>query len=266
MPSAAFNLEEYLQDLAEQRDAGLLDEEEYQETLRRITKEETSSPRIKVNVEPISEEEPIIKRLADLYYRELFGRVQNDSDQKLVNDVLLARCGSKVAGALWYTLEPTPGYRGCNYLDMLYVLPEFRKAGVGTELLSRLLTYTPENFCIITYAWKPSQDFYSRHGFLATDRTDEKEGQSFRLMVLPLTKKSFERYCREKRGDWLEGMEEVLGCCGNRFDTGFLNKWIDAISNLEPEQETDLAQNPFTAFIYQKNGMKHRLLEYCEKL
>ena len=55
-------------------------------------------------------------------------------------------------------------YENCVYLDMMYVLPEFRRKNVGAKLLAQMLHEVPDEHSILTFAWKPAIDFYHRHG------------------------------------------------------------------------------------------------------
>ena len=143
---------------------------------------------------------------------------------------------------------------------MLYILDEYCGTGLGTQLLLHLLEQTPPNQCIITYAWKPAIDFYSKHGFLLTEDINEKEEQLFQKMVLPSTKQSFERYCREKEENYFEGLEDMISISHPTYDLSFLNRFVNRISNLHPAQEKNYFQNPFTVFIYQRAGLNHDLL------
>jgi GNAT superfamily N-acetyltransferase len=254
-----FNMDEYKQDLNAQFLGGLISEEELAQALQ-ILDRSNRSIKVSIDLERRPEDDEDVLRMKDLYYRTLFGRVQQEQDHKLVTDVIFGSVSGKPAGALWYAQSPTPDYRGCVYLDMLYVLEEFRGSGLGTNLLLGLLQQTPEDHCIITYAWKPSIDFYQRHGFLLADQAAEKEDEHFEKMVLPLTKKSFDKYCRRKGHGYLDGFEEMADFIKNPYPD-FASDFVSAIANLSPEDEEDLSKNPFTAFIYQRAGLDHSLLK-----
>ena len=183
-------VEAYLSSLKKQLRDGLIDRDEYKTSVALLKPKAKVTARKTFTIEEASPDEELVKRLETLYYRELFGRKPSERDHKLHNEVLIGKDELQVAGAIWYTLEPTPGYKNCVYLDMIFVGNEYRKTGLGTQLMFNLLSYTPEEHSIITYAWKPVIDFYRRHGFLSTDEESTKGGQLFLKMVLPLTQKN----------------------------------------------------------------------------
>lgn len=249
----------YLASLRKEVHQGLISQQEYESSVRMFAPKTTTQNKPKISIEYVSENETT-QRLENLYYRELFGRKRDEDDEHLDNEIMLGKLNDKPAGALWYSIAPTLAYKGCMYLDMLLVLNEFRNTGLGTQLMLNLLEQTSPNQCIITYAWKPAMDFYSKHGFLIAEETDEKGGQIFQKMVLPLTKRSFERYCREKEGNRLEGLDDMISLSHPTYDMAFLNSFVNAIDNLKPHQERDFSLNPFTVFLYHRAGLDHVLL------
>jgi len=249
----------YLANLQKQVRKGLITQQEYEDSVRVLQPKTTTPLKPQISIEYTSENETT-KRLENLYYRELFGRKSNEDDDHLNNEIIVGHINNRPAGALWYSIAPTPAYNNCVYLDMLYVRNDFRNTGLGTHLLLHLLEQTPPNECIITHAWKPALDFYSKHGFLITEEDYEKDGQFFQKMVLPLSKRSFDRYCREKEGNHFEGLEDMVSLSHPTYDLTFLNHFCNNISNLHPHQERDFALNPFTVFIYQRAGLDHALV------
>lgn len=262
------NLETYRRDLAVQYSEGLITSEELADSLTFIDGQR-EKPTYSIEIEERPQNDPVIQRLEDFYYRELFGRLQNENDDRLIGtEVLFGTVNGKAAGALWYAVEPSTQYRNCVYLDQLYVLNEFRGTKLGTHLLLELLQRTPEDHCIITFAWKPAIEFYRSHGFLTTNQSAEKEGeddqdvQHFQKMVLPLTRASFNRYRKEKGEEYLEGLEDMITFLPTTtLQAEFTSKFVSAIANLKPKQESDLSQNPFTVFLYQRAGLEHVLLK-----
>ncbi len=150
---------------------------------------------------------------------------------------------------------------------MIFVGNEYRKTGLGTQLMLHLLSQTPEEHSIITYAWKPVIDFYRRHGFLSTDEESTKGGQLFLKMVLPLTKKSFEKYCREKAqvGNYFDAYDELIAEDDPIFNVEYLSLFVNSVANLTPEQEQDFSENPFTALLYHRAKQEHVLLAERKK-
>ncbi len=264
-----FDLDAYRKELMEQRNNGDLTEEELAEALTFVDPVKRQRPTCHIEIGEREENDPLVCRLEDLYYRQLFGRPRNEDDHRLITEVLLGSVDGKPGGALWYALEPTPDYKRCVYLDMLYVLEEFRGTKLGTNLLLELVQRTPEDHCIITYAWKPAIEFYRQHGFLTTNQKAEKEGmdeddvQEFLKMVLPLTNASFNRYAKDKGEEYFEGFEEMMSSLsfrGKREAADFTSRLVNAIEGLKKKQEADLSQNPFTVFLYKKAGLEHALL------
>ncbi|NQV91292.1 GNAT family N-acetyltransferase [Candidatus Woesearchaeota archaeon] len=250
----------YLKELKHDVHKGLLTQEEYNETLVALGLTEKKKSISDYFIEDINLDDPTVSKLETLYYREIFGRKKRKKDSTLINEVLVGKVGLDVAGAIWYCDEPTPDYKKCVYIDMMLVLPEYRGSGLGSRLLHQVLERTPSDHCLITYAWKPSIDFYRKHGFLTTEQESDKEDQFFQKMVLPLTKKSFDRYCREKAGNYFEGLEEIFSVLNKRCEEDFLSDFVNAVSNLSDTEEEHQPLSPFTVFIYDKCKLKHPLL------
>ena len=255
-------VEAYLSSLKKQLRDGLIDRDEYKTSVALLKPKAKVTARKTFTIEEASPDEELVKRLETLYYRELFGRKPSERDHKLHNEVLIGKDGLQAAGAIWYTLEPTPGYKNCVYLDMIFVGNEYRKTGLGTQLMFNLLSYTPEEHSIITYAWKPVIDFYRRHGFLSTDEESTKGGQLFLKMVLPLTQKSFDKYCREKAnvGNYFDAYDELITEEDPIFNLDYLNLFVNSVANLTQEEERDFSLNPFTALLYHRAKQEHSLL------
>ena len=59
----------------------------------------------------------------------------------------------------------------CFYLHDIIVDPAYRKKGIGTEIVTNLLTYIKKNACpnatILLMAHKGSEDFYRSFGFIS---------------------------------------------------------------------------------------------------
>jgi len=254
------HIKAYLKQLQCDVRKGLLTQDEYEDTLHHFGLAEKKRSLSTLLVEDIDVDNPIVSKLETLYYREIFGRRKQNNDSSLMNEVLIGKVDNDVAGAIWYCDEPTPDYCRCVYIDMMLVLPEYRGSGLGSHLLYQVLERTSLDRCLITYAWKASIDFYRKHGFLTTEQESEKEDQFFQKMVLPLTKKAFDRYCREKEGNYFEGLDEIFSVSNHRYGMEFLNTFINAVSNFSLEEQEDLALNPFTVFIYDKCGKEHSLL------
>ncbi len=247
-----YDFEEYRRELSRDYGEGLLTEDEYAEALCRINAPRQKEKREITVVEAAEEDIEKVQRLEDFYHRELFGRVSSEEDHKLVTLPLLGFVNERVGGALWYASEPTPDYKGCLYLDMLYVLEEFRGSRLGSRLLAGMLEQVKEEHCIITYAWKPSEEFYRVHGFLPTEQEAEKEGEHFRKFVLPLDSFSLERYCREAAADPFELYEELVD---SSFPPDFMEKFREAVENGSNFKVP--GENPLTAFLYRKAGRIH---------
>jgi len=255
-----FTIKEYAQELRDQHEQGLISDDELAESLSLLGITPSLTKKVEhVDFSQTNYEDEVVLKLESLYHRELFGRKTQDDDQRLQNDVIIGLVNDQVAGAIWYSVEPTPDYNKCTYLDMFYIVPEFRKTGIASKLLYEMIQNTPRDYCIQTYAWKPVISFYRKNGFFTTPQISDKEEQIFQRMVLPLTLRSFNRYEREKKGVLFEGLEEVLEANDNRFDIDFLSPWIDAIKNFEVGCEYQ--NNPFTVFLYQRLGKQHALLD-----
>ncbi len=255
-------VDRYLAMLRRDLKDGLITQTEYQDTLALVKPQAKIKTSLSITIEEATPDDDLVHRLEDLYYRELFGRKKSSKDHTLETEVLIGKDQHRLAAALWYAIEPTREYKKCVYLDMLYVGNDYRKTGISTKLLLNLLAHTPEDHSIITYAWKPVIDFYRRHGFLSTDEESIKVGQSFLKMVLPLTKSSFERYCREKAdvGNYFDAYDELITEDDPIFNPEYLSHFVDAVASLTPEQEQDFSQNPFTALLYHRAKQPHILL------
>lgn len=255
-------IEAYLRDLRKQLKMGLIGKEEYKDSVAALQPKSKKVMHKTFSFEEVSQDDELVRRLETLYYRELFGRKPSRRDHKLENEVLVGLDGQQFAGAVWYTIEPTPAYKNCLYLDMIFVGNEYRRTGLGTQLMFNLLPQVPEEHSILTYAWKPVIDFYRRHGFLSLDDEVTKEEQLFLKMVLPLTKKSFDRYCREKAqvGNYFDAYDELITEEDPIFNVEYLGRFVDAVANLTPQQERNFAENPFTALLYHRAKQEHVLL------
>lgn len=258
--TAEFDLNEYRKELDDDYKKGLIDAEELAEALNFVSERPAHPGATPTTIEERPDTDPIVVKLENLYYRELFDRVRTTTDDKLFSTALVAFRDQKPMGALWSAPEPAPDYQHCMYLDMLFVREEFRGSGLSTRLLLELVNRTEER-CIITYAWKPAIGLYSKHGFLTTEQETEKEEQEFFKMVLPLTKSSFDRYCRENDSDPLECYSEIIASSPLRSLPDFAEQLAKAIQSCTPEQEGEINQNPFTVFLLQKAKLEHRLLK-----
>jgi len=253
-------LAEYRRDLDQQLRKGLLTPEEHAEALAFISGEERATQK-KIIIEEASSEdlETIVPKLENRYYRELFGRVYHpELDESLANEVLVARANGEVAGALWYAPEPSPSYRGYKYLDILYVLPEQRGEKVGTYLLLALLKKSPQKMSLITFAWSNSVEFYATHGFLRTEQMEEKEGQHFQKMILPLTPECLNLHSEEMQVTPYDQYTELVE--KGSYAPDFLTRFQQQVRKGSERVFQDLEQNPSTVFIYRKAGQKHGLL------
>ncbi|GEM_PF-4119699 len=252
----------YIKSLKSQLKEGLIDRDEYETSVALLKPMTIAMTRKVFTIEEMPQEDELVRRLETLYYRELFGRKPSEKDHKLENEVLVGKDNQQLAGAMWYAVEPTRAYKKCVYLDMIFVGNEYRKTGLGTQLMFNLLAQTPEDHSIITYAWKPVIDFYRRHGFLSTDEESTKSGQLFLKMVLPLTKKSFDKYCREKAhvGNYFDAYDELITEDDPIFNLDYLNLFVNSVANLMPESEHDFRKNPFTALLYYRARQEHVLL------
>jgi len=255
-------IEAYLASLKIQLKRGLIDRDEYETSIALLKPMVKANGRKVFTIEEMAQYEELVRRLETLYYRELFGRKPSEHDHKLENEVLVGKDDKQLAGAIWYAVEPTLAYNKCVYLDMIFVGNEYRKTGLGTQLMFNLLAQTPEDHSIITYAWKPVIDFYRRHGFLSTDEESTKGGQLFLKMVLPLTKKSFDKYCREKAqvGNYFDAYDELITEDDPIFNFDYLSRFVNCVANLTPELEQDYGKNPFTALLYHRAKQEHGLL------
>ncbi len=255
-------IEVYIRSLKSQLKEGLIDKDEFETSVALLKPTVKATGRKVFTIEEVGQDDELVRRLETLYYRELFGRKPSEKDHKLENEVLVGKDNQQVAGAIWYAIEPTRAYKKCVYLDMIFVDNEYRKTGLGTQLMFNLLSQTPEDHSIITYAWKPVIDFYRRHGFLSTDEESTKGGQLFLKMVLPLTKKSFDKYCQEKAhvGNYFDAYDELVTEDDPVFNLDYLNLFVNSVANLMPEQEHDFSKNPFTALLYHRARQEHGLL------
>ena len=89
----------------------------------------------------------------------------------------VARADDRLVGAMWlHTISrvPVPGTRAgaIGYLTNVYVSPELRDAGLGTQMLDRTRAWCAEEGFSLVIVWptERSRPFYRRGGF---DRPDE---------------------------------------------------------------------------------------------
>ena len=224
-----------------------------------------------------------LKKLTNLYYRQIFGEVPEENGEELEGTILAGLIDKKLAGAAWLIDNPNPAYKNCTYLEKLYVRDQFqRKSGLGSLLLFNALEEVPEENCLVLHAWSGAIEFYQRNGFLLYNEAEEKGGEFFYQMVLPLTKKSFDRYQRhcEKENTALTQLLEADAITpedckdsGHHLFSGMaqnlsLSEWekyVGAIAQMKCGQNVPINENPFTMFLYKRMGKEHTLLDSNQK-
>jgi len=252
---------DYVKDLNHQLRKGLITPSEFDEATAFISGTSVRKRPNQLVVEEASSLElgDVVTKFEDHFYQELFGRARDEeNDEPLENNVLICRVDGRPAGVMWYAPEPNPAYVGYKYLDMLLVLPEYRGKGIGTRLLLESLTMAPDNLSLAGFAWSPSVEFCAAHGFLRAEQLEEKEGQVFQKIVLPLTPDYLIRHQGEIIDPFDQYAEAVESSGG--YPPDFMQRFLDALRNDSDGAFQNLYSNPFTAFLYQKVGLKHRLL------
>jgi GNAT superfamily N-acetyltransferase len=225
-----------------------------------------------------------LEKLSNFYFRQIFGDVPDEDDkEEYENTILVGLIDNKLAGAVWLIDEPREDYKNCTYLEKLYVRDQFqRKSGLGSLLLSNALEEVPEGNCLVLHAWSGAIEFYQKNGFLLHNDPKEEGGEFFYKMVLPLTKKSFDRYqrhCQEEittLSGLLEKDEVTPEECkesGHHLFSGMAHnlsltewgKYVGAIAKMSCNQYLELDENPFTMFLYKRLGKEHTLLDSNQK-
>jgi len=229
-----------------------------------------------------------LKSLSHFYFRQIFGSVPDEDNPKgkerYESTVLVGLVDKKPAGAVWLIDEPREDYKNCTYVDKLYVRDQYqRKTGLGSLLLFNALEEVPEGNCLILHAWDGAIDFYLKNGFLLEKhKFEELGGEFFYQMVLPLTKKSFNKYqrnCEEEiatLAELLDAEKTTPEDCkesGHHLFSGMAEnlslteweKYVGAIAQMKCNQHLDLNENPFTMFLYKRLGKGHTLLDSNQK-
>ena len=212
----------YLKELAEQRREGFFDDEDLCRTVNEIGEGmsigefnnfldqyphfakyfEFKKDADIIIIRPIREGDiQELFKFHNLFYRELFERPQQETEQKLPNLVsLIAEIEGKIIGLAEYTLEPTDPfgeskvYCGCAYLDKLIIDPRFRRKKTGSLLVHQVVKDTYENSCLhklVLYSPEKSCEFYEKNGFLTDGTIAEKENLKFTKFILPFFPKEY---------------------------------------------------------------------------
>jgi GNAT superfamily N-acetyltransferase len=77
-----------------------------------------------------------------------------------------------------------------NWIEQLYVLPDFQGSGIGSALVELAKSRSPGSLQLWTFETNvPAQRFYERHGFVCVERTDgagnEEQAPDLRYVFSP---------------------------------------------------------------------------------
>ena len=89
-----------------------------------------------------------------------------EDDSTFFHEKLLARCDIWVAEEK----ERLVGFFAIqgSYVDRLYVLPNFKRVGIGTALIEHAMKLSPTGLELHTHQKNTvARDFYEKHGFMA---------------------------------------------------------------------------------------------------
>jgi len=156
------DLAEYLADLEQQVEEGLLSPHELDAIRRRLG---VGDEMLTVSYRPIEDHEYVlVDRLLDRMYREEAERPRSQEDVLVSTEVVSAWRGGQLIGAAWYALAPTPAFTNAVYLEFLYTLADHRQEGVGRGLIEEVQEHEP-SWPVITYSTQHAADFYRSLGF-----------------------------------------------------------------------------------------------------
>ncbi|MFA6461277.1 MAG: GNAT family N-acetyltransferase [Candidatus Woesearchaeota archaeon] len=198
-------------------------------------------------------------RLSREYFLELYGQFRGHSSDDH-SEFLLGTYKGVKAGGLWFFNLPEEGVK---YLDMIYVVPEFRGSGLGARMIEEMLQAPSDHLSIVTFAWDKAIYFYRSLGFLKTgiisDGGKDCDGARVMLekMILPLSS-NFLDHPDFRVSDWASQYEQLMSDT-SLSSPDFRRRFFQAIES--SEEVVPLQDNPFTLFLYRAAKMKHSLLE-----
>lgn len=242
-----FDRDLYIEELKKQASEGLITDEEYKESLAFIEadigqKTETSSITIESYPNP---DEEVLRRFHDLFYREIFERPKNKSDEDnecvfQEVDRFVAKIEGKIIGLAEYANEPCEKYEHSTYLDKLIVVKKHRGKNVSRQLLEHVVrdTYQINGINeLILHAPEYLMHFYQKLGFF-TDYEIFKEGEvPLKRFVLP-----YDSHARSKIEE-IEENEDI------RIQEHY--ERLDKYKTFSKEN-IDIDENPFLYLLFTK--------------
>ncbi|MFC1697636.1 GNAT family N-acetyltransferase [Nanoarchaeota archaeon] len=142
-------------------------------------------------------EDHIPVELEDQWYMEVYGRPKSNNsriDPTLETRlVVYAKSSFDDTTYGWMTFGVSPitirqEYIDSFYIDMMYVNPNYRGFGIGTEMMLRMIRVAPNMKKIDLHTPPVARSFYAKHGFIEVPKSScEKEDASFIAMSYPLT-------------------------------------------------------------------------------
>ena len=247
--------EQYLALLKQDLKQGLMDEKEYGDALEALGISESSHSFTCFDADLDNfQQVQIIRRFAENYYREIFDEVPDiiDEDTPGIN-VILGEEKSKIRGAIWTVAGENLEGRMCTVVRRMYVRPEYRSSGMGSQLLHASLEGSNNIDYIKLFSWEKAVPFYHHCGFLMCDEEEKENSQTFYKMILPLKKAIFEQYQRERSSGWFEGLSDYL-------TPQEWKRFMQGVGTMKGYQRKALHRNPFTMFVFKSLNLPHELL------
>ncbi len=222
-----FNLDEYLSEVEQEVNDGLLSREEFerikQELIQQFQPSKGSNKKTESGLlfENRTLDDIMVKRLESQYHRTIFERdipleqenIETDPclcEQELHNQVIIVKADGKECGAIWYhliddnskdlCLEEFEGLEKLDevlgsrflYIEKLFVAKHKRKEKIGTRLIHELMKQYDESTPILVHSWVNAKNYYLNRGFIYfKDHLEDEGEQDFIPMVLPMNSDSF---------------------------------------------------------------------------